>query len=345
MSAALPAPAKKRAPVGLISRVADSCLWFGRYVERSESTARELQATLHLALDGELTSRQCWYPVVIVAGEEEAVRKRYGDAALEDGEQVQRYLVWDEECIVSLRRSVGAARENARAIRDVLSGDAWETVNELHLWLGSSGAQVEWLTHRDGFYRRVRQSTQLCLGLLRSTMLHDTVLDFMWLGVLLERVGQTARLLDVHHHASIAGGQAHQVIETTVWMALLRACSGVEPFMKAHTGRVTGQAVARFLLGEGRFPRSIAYCVHSAYERLCAIVPPGDAHVPGGPALERLRVLDAWVQTVSAEPVLSAAPGEAGDLHEILTRVVDETAAICETIGRELLGYGATPTS
>ncbi|MDQ3335018.1 MAG: alpha-E domain-containing protein [Myxococcota bacterium] len=31
------------------------------------------------------------------------------------------------------------------------------------------------------------------LGLLRSTMLHDEPLDFIWLGVLLERVSQTAR--------------------------------------------------------------------------------------------------------------------------------------------------------
>jgi len=333
----------KRAPAGLISRVADCCMWFGRYLERSESTARELQASFHLALDGELSPRQCWYPVVVVAGEEAAVRKRFGAGALEDGEQVQRYLVWDGECHVSLRRSVAAARENARSIRDVLSEDAWEAINELHLWLGSPAAEAEFHAQRDGFYRRVRQGTQLCLGLLRSTMLHDTVLDFMWLGVLLERVGQTARLLDVHHHA-FAGAltaqepsAAHQVIETAVWMALLRACSGIEPFMKSHSGRVNAQAVGRFLIGEPRFPRSIAYCVHSAYERLCAIVPPSDEALPGGQALLRLRVLDEWVQGISAASSTDAE--DIDPLHVVLTHVVDETAAICAIIGRELLGY------
>src|SRR5262249_26771945 len=232
------------------------------------------------ALDGELAPRRCWYPAVIVAGEEAAFRARVGDAALADGEQVQRYLVWDEDCSVSLRRTVGAARENARSIREVLSGDAWESVNELHLWLGDGAAQAMFHEHRDGFYRRVRAGCQLCLGLLRSTMLHDTPLDFIWLGVLLERVGQTARLLDVHHHAFGEGGGAHQVVETAVWLALLRACSGVEPFMKAHAGHVTGLSVARFLVREARFPRSVAYCVRSAYERLCAIRPPGDLDRP-----------------------------------------------------------------
>jgi uncharacterized alpha-E superfamily protein len=321
-------------PTGLISRVADRCFWFGRYVERSESSARVLQTTLSLALDAELSPRQCWQPVVMVSGEESAFLGRMGDAALEDGEAVQRYLVWDHDCPVSLYQSVGAGRENARSIREVLSSDVWETVNELYLWLAGGQAEREYEQggQRDGFYRRIRQSAQLTLGLLRSTMLHDTALDFTWLGVLLERVGQTARLLDVHHYALTAGGRAHHVIETSVWLALLRACSGVEPFMKTHGGRVTGAAVAGFLLGNPRFPRSIAYCVHSAHERLAAIRRPEDRDLPGGVSLERLGALDAWVSALDRAP-------EPAELHTILTHVVDETAAICDTIAHELLGY------
>jgi uncharacterized alpha-E superfamily protein len=324
------------APTGLISRVADCCFWLGRYVERAESSARVLQTTISLALDGELSPRQCWHPVVVVSGEEPAFLERVGENTLEDGEAVQRYLVWDPDCPVSVQRSVAAGRENARSIREVLSADAWESINELYLWLAGDAARHEFSGHRDGFYRRIRQSTQLALGLLRSTMLHDTALDFTWLGVLIERVGQTARLLDVHHYALTAGGRAHHVVETSVWLALLRACSGVEPFMKTHAGRVTGAAVAGFLVREPRFPRSIAYCVHSAHERLAAIRPPGDRDLPGGASLERLAALDAWVAALSRTP-------DPAELHAILTHVVDETAAICETIARELLGYGPVP--
>ena len=38
----------------MIARAADHCFWFGRYIERTESTARVLQATGSLALDAEL---------------------------------------------------------------------------------------------------------------------------------------------------------------------------------------------------------------------------------------------------------------------------------------------------
>src|SRR5262249_44188351 len=155
-----------------------------------------------------------------------------------------------------------------------------------------------------------RAGTQLCLGLLRSTMLHDTALDFIWLGVLLERTGQTARLLDVHHHALTGAAGTHQVVETSLWMNLLRALSGVEPFMKAFAGHVTGEAVARFLVSEARFPRSISYCVRSAYERLGAIRPSDEPAAPGARALERLGRLDDWVRHL---------PGSLDALHSVLT--------------------------
>lgn len=318
----------------MISRVADHCLWLGRYLERAESTARVLAVTRNLALDAELAPRQCWLPVVIVSGEEAAFLRRFGPAATEDGERVQDYLTWDEECMVSIRRSVAAARDNARSIREVVSLESWEALNELHLWLHGPATRAEWQQDRHAFFRRIRTAVQGIHGIYRGTMLHDDALHFVELGVRLERAGQTARILDVHHHA-IARLATHDVIETALWLSLLRACSGFEPFMKRHQGLVTAAAVARFLVLEPDFPRSVRFCIHSAWERLSAIRPPGAEGLPGAESLARLRALADWIDR--AEPML----GE-GRLHELLTHVVDETAAISDWIGRELLGYEGT---
>ena len=148
----------------MISRVADHCFWFGRYVERAESTARMLAATVSLALDAELPASQVWRPVVVVSGEEGAFRTRAADgkddhSAWGDAEVVQRFMVWDEDNGVSLARSMSGARWNARSIREVLSLEAWETVNELHLWFASAGAHAQYAQHRDGFYQYIRRST------------------------------------------------------------------------------------------------------------------------------------------------------------------------------------------
>jgi uncharacterized alpha-E superfamily protein len=137
-------------------------------------------------------------------------------------------------------------------------------------------------------------------------------------------------MLDVHHHAFTNLPRRHEVVETALWLSLLRALSGSEAYLKRAAGRVSSEGVARFLLAETAFPRSIAYCVHSAYDRLCHIRPPERHELPGGASLEQLRVLDAWVTARAKEPL--------GGVHDLLTHVVDEVHEICGTLGRELLG-------
>jgi len=117
----------------VISRVAENLFWLGRYLERAESTARVCLVTRNLALDGDLEPHQAWRPAVIVSGQEEPFREAHGDEGFADGERVQEWLTWEETNISSLRRSVGAARENARSIREVVSLETWEATNELHL--------------------------------------------------------------------------------------------------------------------------------------------------------------------------------------------------------------------
>ncbi|HVP68108.1 MAG TPA: alpha-E domain-containing protein [Anaeromyxobacteraceae bacterium] len=314
----------------MISRVADQCFWLGRYLERAESSARVLGVTRNLALDAGVNPRHAWLPVIIVSGEEERFLARFGAGAADEGERVQEYLTWDEENPCSIRRSLAAARDNARSIREVVSLEAWEALNALHLWVLSPRARAEWRDDRHSFYRRIRTSAQSLQGIVRGTMLHDDALHFIFLGVMLERAGQTSRILDVHHHA-FRSIDAHDVIETALWLSLLRACSGFEPFMKLHRGRVSPDAVARFLVLEPLFPRSVRFSLRAAASRLERIRPPEEPALAGRESYERLRALAAWVGSKQRD-------FDTAGLHDLLTRVVDETSAIAGVLGRELFG-------
>src|SRR5262249_43570134 len=253
--------------------------------------------------------------------------------AVGDATIVQRYLAQDQENPVSIARSISAARENARSIREGVSLEVWQTINELYVFLGSREARTRYRDDHTAAYAEVQGSTHLALGGVRSTMLHDAPLDFIWLGVMLERLGQTARLLDVQHHALLAEGAPHPVLETALWLSLLRACSGFEAFMKRNRGRVTGSAVAAFLILEPRFPRSVRYCVRSARERLEAIRTDGE--LSGEAAISRLASLDAALAQVVQEDLQGAR------VHEVLTRVVDDTHAVCDAIYASLVGRDA----
>lgn len=317
----------------MISRVADGCFWLGRYLERAESTARLLATSRALALDGELAAEQVWPCVVVVAEELEGFVARHGPSADADGELVQATMTWDAATGTSIHWSTRAARDNARNVREVLSGDVWEAVNELWLWLDGPAARLEFDESRDAFYRRVRDEVQLALGLMRSTMLHDEPLDFAWLGLLLERVSQTSRILDVHHHAFRRLPPDHAAVVTGLWVSILHAVSGFEAYLRAHAGVVSGDAVARFLVLDDRFPRSVRYGVSAALDRLASLRPDGPAPLPGREAHDRLAALDGWVRSLDGLA--------ADDVHGVLVRVVDETTSTCDAIGRELLGYGA----
>jgi uncharacterized alpha-E superfamily protein len=314
----------------MISRVADHCFWFGRYVDRAESTARLLQVTRTLVFDADIPVTQCWQPLVIVSGELPAFVERHGADAAGDGEAVQDYMTWDAKNMVSLRSSGRPARESARVIRDVLSLEAWEEVNELYLWIGSDQAEQFYRQNREQFYRRVRRSTQLVLGLVRSTMLHDSPMSFLWLGAMLERVGQTARTLDMHHHTVTRESQ-HQIVEVALWMSLLGACSGREAFAKKVKGRISPQSVVSFLLFETQFPRSLRYCLRSARGILNGIWPEANSGGIGRRSYERLDALARWLD----ERESSFSPA---GTHALLTHVVDEIGAICSHIGEEMLG-------
>jgi uncharacterized alpha-E superfamily protein len=319
----------------VISRVAEHCFWLGRYLERAESTSRVLRVTYGLALDSILPPAQVWGPAVTVSGEDDSFGARHEATRREDGELVQQFLTWDQEVPSSLLRSVMAARENARSIREVVSLEAWEAINELYLWLQSRSGRGEYDGNRDAFYRHVRAATQLILGALEHTMLHDNAFDFINLGILLERVGQTARILDVHHHA-LMQLPPNLVREESLWLSLLRACSGFEPFMKRSAGRVTPAGVAGFLILEPNFPRSILFCLHQAYERLANIRSPTDPVLPRLESQRRLSLLEGFLLEESTQL-------DSTNLHELLTRVVEETATICAELGTELLAAPHRP--
>jgi len=317
----------------VISRVADHCFWLGRYIERAESTARLLQVTRALAFDAELPPLHCWRPLMIVSGQHPEFTAHFGADAAGNGDIVQRYMTWATENPVSIRSSVRAAREGARSIREVLGFEIWQATNEMYLWFAGEEAAASYVHDRDEVYRNVRRSTQLCLGLVRSTMLHDEPMDFLWLGVLLERIGQTARTLDMHHHIRGAAEGQQPLLQTALWLSLLRACSGFEAFMRREQGRVSREAAVSFLLFEARFPRSLRYCVRSALalaRRLDSSGGKGAVTAARG----RLEALDRWLDDQAAKDIPAS-------VHDFLTHVVDEASTACQELQQGVEGATA----
>ena len=92
----------------MISRVAESCFWLNRYVERVETLSRMLDVNLSMQLDVDLPSDR-WLPLVVVTGQGEPYRAGPGGDAPDDAERVQTYLTWNEDNPSSILRSLAGA--------------------------------------------------------------------------------------------------------------------------------------------------------------------------------------------------------------------------------------------
>lgn len=323
----------------MISRVAESCFWLHRYVERAENTARLLEVNRLFLLDVSLPELQRWQPVVVVSGERERFAEHFPEPeAQNDGELVQTYLTWDERCPVSIVSSAYWARENARVVRDAIGSAGWETLNGFWHWLrGGSGRRL-WAFDRAEFYLRVRHAASLFQGVCQANMLHEQPLDFMRLGALLERCGQTARMVDVKYHmlGPTVRGIAETPLEAAQWLALLRSCSAVEPFFKRVRGLPTGAAVVGFLILEPDFPRSVVHCLDRA-ERFLRRLRPAAVPEVGRSSAELLAGLARGLRVQSIEQILAAG------LHEELTRVIDTSAQICDAVNADYFNPTLAP--
>lgn len=308
----------------MISRVAESCFWIHRYLQRMESTAHLLAKTRQFAMDSQIDSRLAWRPLVVVSGEHEGFVKRLGEDALADGEKVESDMTWSEDNAASILNCVRWARENARQIRETISLEMWDQLNSFWVWMRSPEGSRCFAEDRFDFYRRCLQLAQLLRGASEDTLLHEEAYDFMQLGLYLERAGQTVRVLDVKYHAlgPTRSGERETAIEFAQWAEILQCCCGSEAFFKRRFG-LTGPRVAAFLLFDPAFPRSASFCIDQATRVLERLAAARDAPTP---SLDAARRLHERLQ--SAE----AANWIGDSLHRHLTELVGEIADLCSHV-------------
>ncbi len=261
----------------MLSRVADAIYWCSRYVERAENVARFVDVSLNLMLESSGHERD-WASLVHTTGDHELFAKKYGQAT---AESVTQFLTFDDEYSSSILSSVARARENARSVRDVISREMWQELNELYLMVVQSarpGAQPEDLID---FCARVKRGGIYFEGVTNATLSRGEAFHFANLGRMLERADKTSRILDVKYFLlsptpSLFQGQSQSQngvgsrVDHVGWATLLNSASALQMYRQIHHV-TTPETVSEFLLLDRNFPRSILRCVRRAQESLHAI--------------------------------------------------------------------------
>lgn len=252
----------------MLSRVADSIYWMCRYVERAENLARFMDVTLNLSLDLPVVAAEQWRPLVNTTGDHGWFTEHYEQA---NRDNVIRFLTFDSEYDHSILSCLQHARENARSIRETISSEMWEHLNNFYYLVLEAARRPDTIDDPQDFFGEVKLASHLFRGITDGTMSHGEGWHFAQLGSLIERADKTSRILDVKYFYLLPKLEdVGTPIDDLHWSAVLRSVSGLEMFRKRHHG-ITPERVVGFLVLDRQFPRSIMHCIDVANESLHAI--------------------------------------------------------------------------
>lgn len=315
----------------MLSRLADSLYWTGRYVERAENVARFIGVNLSLSLDAPpLDGPQQWQPLVVTSGDYHDFELRYNEP---NQHNVIQFLLLDPDNPNSVYSSIRQARENARTMREVISTEMWEQLNSFYLMVqGAATSPDVGVETLNTFCRNVKVLSHLFSGVTDATLSHGEAWHFFNMGRLIERADKTARILDVKYFILLPKVEdVGTPYDNILWTALLKSASASEMYRKKYS-HIQPNRVAEFLLLDREFPRSIRYCVIQAEQSLRSITgsPLGTYANPVEQCLCRLR---SELDYTDIGGIIASG------LHEYL----DGVEAKLNTVGEALFAHYFSP--
>ncbi len=236
-----------------------------RYIERAENIARFVDVTLNLILDQPQTAHLQWVPLVSTTGDHEYFNTKYHQPSEAN---VVRFLTFDREYPNSIISSLSMARENARTVREAISSEAWEQINEFYHFVRHAARTEGKMSTPPDFFNAVKQHSQLFNGILDATLSHAAGWHFANVGRLLERADKTSRILDVKYFTLLPSvSDVGTTLDDLQWSSVLRSVSAFEMYRKRFHG-ITIHRVIDFLMLDRNFPRSVLFCVDWADQSL-----------------------------------------------------------------------------
>ena len=242
----------------MLSRIAESLFWIGRYIERSDGTARILDVHLQLLLEDPWIEEDlaCRSLLSVMGAEVPDDRELNRQSILE-------ILAVDRSEPASIAYSLGAARENARRAREIVSTELWECLNTTRARMPRKVSSDK--VHE--FFAWVRERSALAVGIIESATSRDEAWQFFTLGRSIERADMTARLLATRSLTEASGPS---------WTTILRSCGAYEAYLRTYRGVPSAKNAAEFLLLDRLFPRSILFSVSRAEACMREIEPRND---------------------------------------------------------------------
>jgi len=306
----------------MLSRVAESLYWMSRYIERAENIARIIDVNNNLMLDFETEiQNQQWQPLVVTSGDEEDFEERYTEY---NEANVINFLTFDEKNSNSIYSCIASARFNARTVRENISPEMFNEINNLYHYLNVSREIPPQASALKNVYETLIRFSHLYIGLVERTLLQDEGFNFIKLGRLLERADKITRILDVKYFILLPSvGYVNTPLDDIQWTALLKSASAFEPYRKKYH-RIEYDNIINFLILEEKFPRSVRYCTRRVEDFLRILDQTG-----GSLSYLKIKALNKELNAITVKEIKHYG------LHEYLDLIQQKVNEIGEAVYKD----------
>jgi uncharacterized alpha-E superfamily protein len=304
----------------VLSRIAESLFWIGRYVERADGTSRLLDVHLQLLLEDPWVEEDqaCRSLIEVIGAKETSFSSKI------TRQELLTALTSDRSEPASIASSLNNARENARRVREIVSTELWECLNTTRARMPRKVATEK----AHDFFGWVRERTALAIGIVESSTSRDEAWTFFTLGRSLERIDMTARLLATSELTEASGPS---------WTTILRSCGAFEAYLRTYRGMPSATNAAEFLLLDRIFPRSVMFAITRAEKCLSDLAPNPD----------RVGISDGVLRTlgqVRTNLEYRSAPEILANLTYEMIQLQDSVAEASEAIRSKYFPMIALPT-
>jgi uncharacterized alpha-E superfamily protein len=314
----------------MLSRVADNLYWMRRYVERADQIARVVSVNLDLAFDrapGDVA--RLWGRLLSALWSAPAwaqVERAHDGEALTDLTSID-----------AVASCFAAARENARQVRQHISGEMWERVNGAHLALNDPARRIAWAERPHGYFQSVRESAALFDAAVNAGMARDEGWHFVQLGLFLERAAGTARLLTCQIQEARPAAESDDALDEQLeWMSLLRACDALELYRQRCGAALQPDRIVRFLIADPLSPRSVRYALDEISRALAALAAAAPNQRPVALTTAVTSAVDAvWSGDTDPTAAVSTIETECHRIHSTVYEIYIDHRRPAEPVASE----------
>ncbi|WP_373635702.1 alpha-E domain-containing protein [Yoonia sp. SS1-5] len=308
----------------MLGKTAGGLYWMFRSLERAENTARLIEAGFRIALTRSTDTASEWRSVIVTSAAQAAYEANHDGY---DSGQVVNFLLRDKTNPSSVYSVFKSARDNARLVRTALTTEVWSAINETWMLLADLLKRPIKETDLPDLLATIRQQSALVRGALHGTMLRNDIYDFCRIGTFVERMDNTARIVDVKYYALLPSpSYVGSRMDNVQWETILRSVSAHRSYRWATDDEFSAGSIANFLILDRRMPRSLSFCCSQVSSNLGYLAEEYGGRMACHDKADALmaRLKDRDIDSIFEE-----------GLHEFLTSVISDTASLGQQIEQD----------